>query len=599
MPHPHTSIAPYPQPGDSSPHKTQSQDSLALPTHSSSRSESTNSLQLLDNDLDEPDDDVDLDLDDMDLDDEESDARVDDPLVRGRAGRRRGRRYKEEATERGLLELIPSLMLSHPLPLLPLLALLPYNFLPAGVVFFVPVICILALLSVCAHIVIVYLAWYLKVPSFEDVFAIVTDKYGKYGLWGGRIATLIAVLGMLVGWLGTLHPLVQPVIETYFPANAVFSSRVFWTLLLSLTLLPSLLPSRMTRSLHRSPFVLVLLLPIVTFLVIGRTVEIRKASEIAQPGGDQAEDGGAAVASLASDVLGHLAKRRFGLAGGSSAGAGLTTLTIFFSPHVNTLPIHSTLARTKRSSFFMPCLISGAIILILSLPLALVPYYLLPMDTTGAAGKGKEGAISNTTVSSGVFAHLPADDGWVNLARLLMITLTLGSMNMWILRGRDVILKAMNVDSGDHYKIGRWVGVGWWVVAVGIACIGGWLADKVELIGVLGVLAVGWFLPSLFFIITFHVRSPLSIIFPSRQPPPNPDALPNLSAPHNLSRRGHSREDSINDPSTDILLARKERQLQKRRLGRRLWQDLIVYVGIMPVGCITLAWTAGRLVGLW
>lgn len=185
MPHPHTSIAPYPQPGDSSPHKTQSQDSLALPTHSSSGSDSTSSLQLLDNDLDEPDDDVDLDLDDMDLDDEESDARVDDPLVRGRAGRRRGRRYKEEATERGLLEvstlsdrawvaltrvrlqLIPPLMLSHPLPLLPLLALLPYNFLPAGVVFFVPVICILALLSVCAHIVIVYLAWCVHNPFIQ------------------------------------------------------------------------------------------------------------------------------------------------------------------------------------------------------------------------------------------------------------------------------------------------------------------------------------------------------------------------------------------------------------------------------------------------
>lgn len=40
-------------------------------------------------------------------------------------------------------------------------------------------------------------------PSFEDVFAKVTDKYGKYGLWGGRIAALVAVLGMLVGWLGS------------------------------------------------------------------------------------------------------------------------------------------------------------------------------------------------------------------------------------------------------------------------------------------------------------------------------------------------------------------------------------------------------------
>lgn len=81
----------------------------------------------------------------------------------------------------------------------------------------------------------------------------------------------------------------------------------------------------MTRSLHRSPFVLVLLLPIVAFLIIGRTVEIRKASEITQPGGENhTGDGGADVASLVTDVLGHLAKRRFGLAGGSSAGAGLS-----------------------------------------------------------------------------------------------------------------------------------------------------------------------------------------------------------------------------------------------------------------------------------
>ena len=51
------------------------------------------------------------------------------------------------------------MILAHPLPLFPLLALLPYNFLPAGVVFFIPIICGLAVLSCCAHIVIVYLAW--------------------------------------------------------------------------------------------------------------------------------------------------------------------------------------------------------------------------------------------------------------------------------------------------------------------------------------------------------------------------------------------------------------------------------------------------------
>lgn len=82
-----------------------------------------------------------------------------------------------------------------------MLSLLPYNFLPAGVVFFVPAIGVLATLSSCAHIVIVYLAWYLKVPSFEDVFANVMGKYGRAGVWGGRVVVMLSVIGLLVGWL--------------------------------------------------------------------------------------------------------------------------------------------------------------------------------------------------------------------------------------------------------------------------------------------------------------------------------------------------------------------------------------------------------------
>ena len=90
--------------------------------------------------------------------------------------------------------------------------------------------------------------------------------------------------------------------------------------------------------------------------------------------------------------------------------------------------------------------------------------------------------------------------------------------------------------------------------------------------------------PALFFIVTFHVRSPLAIVVPAD------DAARSV---------GHSRVNSLTDPSTDALLARKERQLQKRRLGRRLWQDLIVYVGILPVGFVTLGWSLGALVGIW
>jgi hypothetical protein len=101
-------------------------------------------------------------------------------------------------------------------------------------------------------------------------------------------------------------------------------------------------------------------------------------------------------------------------------------------------------------------------------------------------------------------------------------------------------------------------------------------------------------IPALFFIITFHVRSPLSIVFPSKNPPEAPSE--SSSRP---SKPSHARGDSMSDPSLDAVLARKERQLQKRRLGRRLWQDLIVYVGILPVGSVTMVWTLGRFLGFW
>lgn len=163
------------------------------------------------------------------------------------------------------------------------------------------------------------------------------------------------------------------------------------------------------------------------------------------------------------------------------------TLTIFLSPHINTLSIHSGLDRNKRSGFPMPCLITGIIILALGLPLALVPYYLLPaIESTPS---------TTPTTPSGVFAHLPADDGWLNLARALMCIIALGTCNMWILRGRDTILKALGVERGERQKAGRWVGLVIWVVVVTFACIGGIVAEKLELLGVMAVLAISWFLP--------------------------------------------------------------------------------------------------------
>lgn len=258
---------------------------------------------------------------------------------------------------------------------------------------------------------------------------------------------------------------------------------------------------------------------------------------------------------------------------------------MFFTPHLQTLSVHSTLQRNARQRFFIPCFATTLTIVVISLPFALVPYYLLPPASTG-------------------LAQLPKDDGWTNAARVLMAILVLGSTTSWLLRGRDCVLVALDVDRGERIKAGRWVGLGMWAVVVLFACIGGVVAEKIELMGVMATLAVGWLMPSLFFIITFHVRSPLSIIFPRDAPPPPIEeetrtlrSASGTSASANVN--GHMRTASLDDPATDVLLARKERQLQKRRLGRRLWQDMVVYVGILPVGCVTGVWAVGSFLGLW
>lgn len=230
---------------------------------------------------------------------------------------------------------------------------------------------------------------------------------------------------------------------------------------------------------------LTLLLPVVAFMIIGRTVEIHKAAMHVPDEDYETRDVVEGVRSA------------FGLVGGS-AGAGISeciltmltvaTLTIFFSPHINTLPIHAQLDRNKRASFPMPCLVASGFILVLSIPLALVPYYLLPPLPN---------PLPTTTPISpaGVLNRLPADDAWLNIARFLMCALVLGSCNTWILRGRDVLLKSLGVERGERQRAGKYVGIGLWVFIVGLSCIGGVFVSKMELLGVLATILVGWVLP--------------------------------------------------------------------------------------------------------
>lgn len=235
------------------------------------------------------------------------------------------------------------------------------------------------------------------------------------------------------------------------------------------------------------PVAFAFLLPLVTFIVIGRTVEVKKAADEAgetivtaaatAAAAAQAlrEAASAGVPGAAEGLRDHL-RRGLGGLSPKTAVSGLTTLTMFFTPHLQTLPIHSSLKRAKRQQFAVPILASGLLILVLSLPFALVPYYLLPAGPTA-------------------FDQLPRDDAWTNFARVLMCFLVLASVSSWLVRGRDSILVALGADGGDRYRAGKFVGAGIWVVVVAFAALGGVVANKIELLGVIATLAIGWFLP--------------------------------------------------------------------------------------------------------
>ncbi|KAH8114703.1 hypothetical protein DFH11DRAFT_1764888, partial [Phellopilus nigrolimitatus] len=111
------------------------------------------------------------------------------------------------------------------------------------------------------------------------------------------------------------------------------------------------------------------------------------------------------------------------------------------------------------------------------------------------------------------------------------------------------------------------------------------LEDAVVLLVLLGT----YFLPALLHIILHNMRRPLSILVTPRSQP-----LPARWL--RLERLGGPPD---RDPDTEELLLRKERALQRRRLGRRIMWDLGVWTLLIPVGGGGMAWAVGRFAGAW
>ncbi|GHJ88664.1 hypothetical protein NliqN6_5066 [Naganishia liquefaciens] len=539
---------------------------------------------------------------------------------RQRHGKKKRWKEAEEELQRGgnrsLAELVAPIILAHPLALLPLIPLLPYSFLPAGVVLFVPVFVAIAGLSACAHVVVVYLSRYLKVTTFEDILY---RAAGWHGLIGSRAVQLTGILLIASAWLRATHSILLPVLVSIAPHSRFIQSRTLWTVLFSILIWPSSFSFfRHSHAVARLPEYLLVLVPLVIFLVIGRTAEIVKAGGLVFPLVDDLPVIDSNITANMTPVIERgpqLVKRAAISTSLVNAGTAITLITLFFTPHIRTLPIHSSLIKTSRRWFPGTCLTASGLLVVLCLPFALVPYYLLAKEPSSSMPSIREAGrlagifealqVGSTDVDGNpVTGKGFQTDGWLNLARVCMIILILNTLVLWTSQAKDISLRALGIRREGRAKAQRWLSVVFWVLVTGIACIGGKFADKLEWIGAACVLAVGWLIPAIVFIKTFHVANPLSIVFPAGRnhyqtipetttgSPPGEESLP---ADVTLGEDG---QEIMQDPSMDVLLARKERQLQKRRTGRRMWQDLIVFLGILPLGATGVFWCIGVAIGL-
>lgn len=181
-------------------------------------------------------------------------------------------------------------------------------------------------------------------------------------------------------------------------------------------------------------------------------------------------------------------------------------ITLFFTPHIRTLPIHSTLIKTSRRWFPSSCLSASGILVTLCLPFALVPYYLLAKEPSSSmpslrqagqlAGIFEALQVGNTDSDADPGSNKGfRTDSWLNFARVCMVVLILHSVVLWVAHAKDISLRALGIRREGRAKAQRWLSVCFWVLVTGIACIGGRFADTLAWIGAACVISVGWLIP--------------------------------------------------------------------------------------------------------
>ncbi|KAK4048497.1 hypothetical protein OIO90_005828 [Microbotryomycetes sp. JL221] len=292
------------------------------------------------------------------------------------------------------------------------------------------------------------------------------------------------------------------------------------------------------------------------------------------------------VASLARPSSTAQRKRRTSLAPGEDAFAG--------TPSNGS---SSTSVEGKRNQWPLACALGVGSATLIQLGWALVGYL-------GVNNGGREGNILSSP-------SLPLTDGWVIIVRALVLLAIIAQLESNLKSAYDRTLKAIELAFGESSQsvgtdrnrrgsYARLSGAGqgpdlsvpfsslnwdWrsalarvfvWLLVTGLAMIvctwgelGQGLVSMTEVSGCILSTCTAFLLPSAFFVALFHLRRPRSIFISDPQDPTF---------------------------ATDALLMRKERQVQQKLSGRRIWQDLLVFGGLLPFsvivlirGCVALA----------
>uniref|UniRef100_V5GM15 Amino acid transporter transmembrane domain-containing protein n=2 Tax=Kalmanozyma brasiliensis (strain GHG001) TaxID=1365824 RepID=V5GM15_KALBG len=310
-----------------------------------------------------------------------------------------------------------------------------------------------------------------------------------------------------------------------------------------------------------------------------------------------------------------------------------------------------------------------------------------------AGVNGVQGRL-HQDVHPNLFASLPTDDHWINVARVLFIAILVTHLAICLTTARSSwgrLLRLLNINpfrrrkapiqlstdsadtsapspsapAADHEPASRYAkfkrtwgkparnalaGALLWSITASSAYlsgVGGFRRSEregeearftraSEVLGLMGA-AVGFVMPGLVWLIAFHIRRPRAILPPfasniskaasayfsgplsmlarsrlfGRREAGELETQPLLEGEEDEVRPAgsapahsiHSRHSSLlgeeaasipshlteqtsadRDEATTILLARKERQLQKKTRGRRIWQDIVVFAGVLPFG---------------